>query len=922
MMTFPEYQQMNPTGEKFCLVVIDTDRYRELNFDFTDASVTLDPRITLTRASPATYFDSAGVLQTAASGVARAHANQDYSPATLAARGFLIEEARTNSIRNPRAEGAVAGSPGTSPTNWEIDTTSSGIIRQIVGVGTESGIPYIDVRYSGTAAGITARTIGTELANGVSASSGQTWCGSFPVRRVGGSMSNITLTINLLETNGVGGVVNNVSSSFTPTAANLATQRNAYVVTLTGGGTVTNVQPKLRLAFPDLSTIDITLRIGAPQLEQGASATSVTLPPVGVPAATTRDADVVTMTGTDFSTWYNPDEGTFEWVGDLPATTTDPAGRVLFSVADATTFNEGIYVVRAATTATVTGNVVDGGTGQWASNALGNITANTEFSVVMGYKLNDLVGALDGGTAVTDSSATLPTVDTLVIGNGAWSGASNTICGHVKRFAYYRARLVNDDTQNLSAGSDIHPQIRISGTGYNTLPTDTTLPNATFRVLIAAGGIPRMSRGLGDMFGGSVVNSWGPVNLVSPIYRDGVDLSETDFYGNRVEIRLTGPASIVHYEDSTAVLVGYIVKKSGTVGRGLTLHLADRGRLLSKNVVVARYVAADEAVSFPESNVGVRKPIVLGKCKNVPAIHTVVATHTYQVSDPRWPINDIKFVYVNGISVSFTKDLANNAFTLLSQANSNETVTAEVWGVQEASTLLVTHEQIIKWIVKTFSPFSTDAEIDISGLPTGDAQYYIDSEVSVDAVLDELTRSCLACYFVTPEDKLKVRPVSLPASGGPKFGESKYLDEVQWEEQENIYHTVPFTYDNNWAQLSTFGAVPSETFKIWLKGEFREDKLLNQTTKDDYENSTVAPVLTTFFVNKSDAEAVATAAQVIFGTLRYKATLRVPYYSPPLAFLDSVELLEAGPVTGDCLVTSVEEDFTGTTSTMKLEVFK
>jgi hypothetical protein len=52
--------------------------------------------ITFTRASTATYFDATGTLQSAAIDVPRL----DYDPATLAARGLLIEEQRTNSIRN------------------------------------------------------------------------------------------------------------------------------------------------------------------------------------------------------------------------------------------------------------------------------------------------------------------------------------------------------------------------------------------------------------------------------------------------------------------------------------------------------------------------------------------------------------------------------------------------------------------------------------------------------------------------------------------------------------------------------------------------------------------------------------------------------------------------------------------------------
>ncbi len=55
---------------------------------------TLDPRITFTRASTATYFDSSGTMQTAASGAPRF----DYDPVTHALRGVWVEEARTNQL--------------------------------------------------------------------------------------------------------------------------------------------------------------------------------------------------------------------------------------------------------------------------------------------------------------------------------------------------------------------------------------------------------------------------------------------------------------------------------------------------------------------------------------------------------------------------------------------------------------------------------------------------------------------------------------------------------------------------------------------------------------------------------------------------------------------------------------------------------
>ena len=144
--------------------------------------------ITFTRASTGTFFDSAGVLTSANSNIPRF----DYNPSTLAAQGLLIEEQRTNSIRNNTMQGAVAGTPGTLPTNWQTFTSLTGLTREIVGTGTENGITYIDIKLSGTPSAAGAFNVFQEAVTETAATSGQTWAFTQYSKLAAGSTSGIT----------------------------------------------------------------------------------------------------------------------------------------------------------------------------------------------------------------------------------------------------------------------------------------------------------------------------------------------------------------------------------------------------------------------------------------------------------------------------------------------------------------------------------------------------------------------------------------------------------------------------------------------------------------------------------------------------------------------------------------------------------
>jgi hypothetical protein len=391
--------------------------------------------VTFTRASTASYFDSTGTLQSAAIDAPRF----DYNPSTLAAQGLLIEEARTNSIRNNTMVGAVAGTPGTLPTNWSVNTGGlTGITQQIVGTGTESGITYLDIRFSGTPSAVGTYRIITEVTNNIAALTGQTWANSQYLKLAAGTLTGVTGFTDIYQEFTSAGVfvteAGVVISS--PTTAGLATQRSATSRTLAGGATTAFVRTAIQLSL-SVAAIDITLRIGLPQLELGAFATSV------IPTTTTaltRSADVASVN--TLSPWYNASAGTL--YAETSVTSTDATTKFAAALSDGTTANY-IGVFRQSDAQPV--GQVQATTTQAALGAGATWTTTTPRKLALAYAVNDFAFSANGSAAITDSSGTVPTVNQLQLGV---IGSSLRLNGYLSRVTYYPRRLANADLQTIT----------------------------------------------------------------------------------------------------------------------------------------------------------------------------------------------------------------------------------------------------------------------------------------------------------------------------------------------------------------------------------------------------------------------------------------------------------------------------------------
>lgn len=404
--------------------LLNAPPYASLKLNFTEVNA-LDPRITFTRASGATYFNSAGVLSTAANNEARF----DYDPVTLAARGLLIEEQRTNlflysqqfdnaawSKTNATVSQDIAISPdGTQNADAFIPNsgTAAKLIEQSVTTSSTNyafsifikpnGVRYVQFR---TAAAISAGFVNIDLQNGL-VTTNTTW----------------TATVSVVP-NGWYRVVCDTKTVNAATAA--------VVIQIVDSGSAG------RADTTSVGDGVIGVYLWGSQLEAGAFATSY------IPTTTTaltRAADVASMTGANFSDWYNQTEGTLYFEGSVVGST--GADQIGLN-ANNNAFTERIRLGKGPTTPRFT--IVDDGIvqadltgGTWAVNAVKKLAG--------AYALNSIAFSIDGAVPLTDTAATIPTPTQLQIGNEQLATFLN---GYIRSFSYYPKQLSNGQLQALT----------------------------------------------------------------------------------------------------------------------------------------------------------------------------------------------------------------------------------------------------------------------------------------------------------------------------------------------------------------------------------------------------------------------------------------------------------------------------------------
>ena len=402
--------------------------------DFTTA--VLDPRVTFTRTgNTATVTNSSGFVVPINADLPRF----DFNPITLACNGLLIEESRVNLLLQ---------SQNINDAAWTKSDTTVGNDVVVSPDGTQNADKLIEtattaahfVRQNATA------VVGTAYTNSIYLKAGERTQAVFQIydgANFNGASVNLSTGAVTSPPVDVGGT--DISSVVK--TVNVGNGWYRVTGTLTQ---VTGTTRQLRITIQNGSVGvyagDITkgIYVWGAQVEAGAFATSY-IPTVA--SQVTRTADVATMTGTNFSSWFNASEGA------LSILFNDPQSGIggsffpgIYAFSDNTNNNRMILFRNANIDYSIAVTTLGSGQANLVTSALSTNNRVSTFA----YKADSFVAAGNGNAVTTDNAGSVPTVNRLYIGCGA--AGNSQLCGTIAKLLYYPMRLTNSEVQAFSKG--------------------------------------------------------------------------------------------------------------------------------------------------------------------------------------------------------------------------------------------------------------------------------------------------------------------------------------------------------------------------------------------------------------------------------------------------------------------------------------
>ena len=397
----------------------------------------LENRSTVTAYTPTTtqaITNYIPVLQTAAINAPRI----DYDPVTRLPNGFLVEEARTNLLTYSQFS-----------AGWSNNNSTNTINTIIAPDGTQTGAQLVEntsntkhfanqiVSSGGTATGDYTCTVYAKYA-------GRYLCISLSNGVTGSTVAYIDLTTGIITQAATlfGSGWSNLSASV------IAVGNGWYRCSITSTKTATGTAQAI-IYSSNASTggegVTYTgngysgIYIWGAQVEAGSFATSY-IPTVA--SQVTRSADVAVMTGTNFSSWYNISQGTL--YAEIKPMSISATSYGVFTFDDGTG-NNTVGLTTYSGNGQLSYAINGSGSGYLTTNP---ITLGQTAKISGSFAQYSSAIDLNGGTVVTGTTNTVPTVTTARIGYS--TRATQYLNGTIKKLAYYPVALSNAELQEMT----------------------------------------------------------------------------------------------------------------------------------------------------------------------------------------------------------------------------------------------------------------------------------------------------------------------------------------------------------------------------------------------------------------------------------------------------------------------------------------
>jgi hypothetical protein len=385
------------------------------------------PTPTFTRASTATFVGSNGLIQSAAINTPRF----DHDPVTLACKGLLIEESRSNSVLNSDLYLTSTPTNITATTITGTSVTGSSQIRELS--LTSSGVAT-GVQSNLTGAGTGTKTISVFIKKPTS--------NAAPYFTIGFASSAIQYAGIQLTMSGASPVVSVTSAPANRVSVVASGVPSTCFLTLYPSNAVWNGTSDIRQTLVASGT-NLIYIFGA-QVELGSFHTSY------IPTTTTaltRSADVCSITGGDFTGFWNQSAGTLVQVFEASPNTNT-------TYVSASNGNIAANSVHIDNDTGLMRSVYYSGSSIVATLNLGAVgTIGSVNKVATAYSVNDFAASRNGGSAVTDTSGALPIgLSQMNIGTDERSQVPTSFFSNkcISSLRYYNKRLPNAKLQSLT----------------------------------------------------------------------------------------------------------------------------------------------------------------------------------------------------------------------------------------------------------------------------------------------------------------------------------------------------------------------------------------------------------------------------------------------------------------------------------------